>query len=223
MGDNIMKEYSSIEVRMNEIVQKYKKNLDKKINERIEEMKQDDNSHYMVYNMLGVSNEEGAMIDLYQNKGRFLYKYAGSMLEDAAILCFEHKFSNAESKKKIDNTITTKPKRVEIDCLVGDTAYEIKWRDATTDGDHITKEHTRVKVIQEKGYKPVRIMFFEPNRGQAKEIQKRLKDLYTQVEGEYYSGEEAWEYIKNETDIDLKNMLNEMISKEINEKEISYI
>ncbi|WP_346920728.1 ApaLI family restriction endonuclease [Clostridium sp. UBA7339] len=218
-----MKEYSSIEVRMNEIVQKYKKNLDKKINERIEEMKQDDNSHYMVYNMLGVSNEEGAMIDLYQNKGRFLYKYAGSMLEDAAILCFEHKFSNAESKKKIDNTITTKPKRVEIDCLVGDTAYEIKWRDATTDGDHITKEHTRVKVIQEKGYKPVRIMFFEPNRGQAKEIQKRLKDLYTQVEGEYYSGEEAWEYIKNETDIDLKNMLNEMISKEINEKEISYI
>lgn len=223
MGDTIMKNENSIEVKMNNMVKKYKKNLDKKITERIEEMKQDDNSHYMVYNILGVSDEEGAKIDLYQNKGRFLYKYAGSMLEDAAILCFEHKFSNAESKKKIDNTISAKPKRVEIDCLVGNTAYEIKWRDATTDGDHITKEHTRVKVIQEKGYKPVRIMFFEPNREQAKDIQKRLKDLYTQVGGEYYSGEEAWEYIKNETDIDLKTMLNEMISKEIKEKEISYI
>ena len=218
-----MKKDNSIEAKMKKMVQKYKKNLDKKINERIEEMKEDDNSHYMVYNILGVSNDEGAMIDLYQNKGRFLYKYAGSMLEDAAILCFEPKYSNAESKKKIDNTITTKPKKVEIDCLVGTTAYEIKWRDATTDGDHITKEHTRVKVIQEKGYKPVRIMFFEPNREQAKEIQKRLKDLYTQVGEEYYSGEDEWEYIKTKTDIDLKSMLSKMISSEINEKEISYI
>ncbi|ELC8421776.1 ApaLI family restriction endonuclease [Clostridium perfringens] len=217
-----MKKENSIETKMNKMVQKYKDNLEKKINERTKEMKEDDNSHYMVYNILGVSNEEGEKIDLYQNKGRFLYKYAGSMLEDAAILCFKHKYSSAESKKKIKNTISSKPKKVEIDCLVGDTAYEIKWRDATTDGDHITKEHTRVKVIQEKGYKPVRIMFFEPNREQAKDIQKRLKNLYEEVGGEYYSGEEAWEYIKNSTDIDLKSMLNEIINKKskIKEKEI---
>ncbi|NMG12192.1 ApaLI family restriction endonuclease, partial [Streptococcus pneumoniae] len=27
-----------------------------------------------------------------QNKGRFLYKYAGSFLEEAAVLCFNEKF-----------------------------------------------------------------------------------------------------------------------------------
>ena len=39
-----------------------------------------------------------------------------------------------------------------IDFLNGTDAIEVKWRDATTDGDHITKEQTRVKVIHEKGY-----------------------------------------------------------------------
>ena len=34
---------------------------------------------------LGISFEEGENIDLYQNKGRFLYKYAGSFLEEAAV------------------------------------------------------------------------------------------------------------------------------------------
>lgn len=49
---------------------------------------------------------------------------------------------------------------------------EIKWRDATTDGDHITKEHTRVKVINEKGYIPIRVMFYYPQRSQAKKFKK---------------------------------------------------
>ncbi|CAM2929495.1 Restriction endonuclease R XbaI [Helicobacter felis] len=52
---------------------------------------------------------------------------------------------------------------------------EIKWRDATTDGDHITKEHTRVKAIKQKGYKPIRVMFYYPQRAQAKKSKKRLK------------------------------------------------
>jgi hypothetical protein len=32
--------------------------------------------------------------------------------------------------------------------VINNNAYEIKWRDATTDGDHITKEHTRVQNIK---------------------------------------------------------------------------
>jgi len=50
-------------------------------------------------------------------------------------------------------------------------------------------------------------MFFEPNREQAIRIQARLKDLYNDLGGEYYSGEEAWEYLKNDTGIDLKSIL----------------
>jgi hypothetical protein len=40
-----------------------------------------------------------------------------------------------------------RPKTIEIDYLINNNAFEIKWTDATTDGNHITKEHTRIKVI----------------------------------------------------------------------------
>ena len=58
---------------------------------------------------------------------------------------------------------------------------EIKWRDATTDGDHITKEHTRIRAIRDAGYKPVRVMFYYPNRAQAMRIQQTLESLYKSV------------------------------------------
>lgn len=99
---------------------------------------------------------------------------------------------------------------MEIDCLVGDRAYEIKWKDATTDGDHIIKEQKRIQIIKEAGYIPIRLMFFEPNRRQAIKIQRNLRKLYENVGGEYYSGEEAWEYLKYQTGIDLKKLLENM-------------
>ena len=41
----------------------------------------------------------------------------------------------------------------------------------------------------------------------AVKIQVKLRDLYHEVGGEYYSGEEAWEYLKNDTGIDLRKIL----------------
>lgn len=196
------------------LANKYSKALSKQINNRTNEMKEDDNSHYMLYNVLGISNDQGHQIDLYQNIGRFLYKYAGSFLEEATIACFKHKYPHAEEKVKIKNTFSSNPKTVEIDCLVNNVAFEIKWRDATTDGDHITKEHNRVKVIRDKGYMPVRIMFYQPNRKQAVKIQEKLKNLYeNEIGGKYYSGEDAWNYIKDFTGIDLKNILSKIVIK----------
>ena len=61
-------------------------------------------------------------------------------------------------------------------------------RDATTDGDHITKEHTRIKTIANSGLIPIRLMFFKPNRAQAIKIQDTLKTLYEGVNGKYYAG-----------------------------------
>ena len=81
--------------------------------------------------------------------GRFLYKYAGSMFDDLAIQCFKLKYPDSQQKVKLLNTIDSSPKTVEIDCLVGNKAYEIKWKDATTDGDHIKKEHKRVRIIKD--------------------------------------------------------------------------
>ena len=141
----------------------YAKTLDSKIHDRKELMLDDDNSHYLLYRVLGIATSEGQLIDMYQNVGRFLYKYAGSFLEEAAILCFKYKFPEGR-KTRVENLLGSKPKLFEIDFLNDKDALEIKWRDATTDGDHITKEHTRVKVISRHGLKPIRVMFYYPQK-----------------------------------------------------------
>ena len=52
------------------IVMRYREDLQKKIKERKNEMKEDDNAHYIVYNALGFTSEEGYQIDYQQNVGR---------------------------------------------------------------------------------------------------------------------------------------------------------
>ena len=196
-----------ISEKIQQLANEYKNNLDAKVQQRVEEMKADDNRHYVLYNALGISDAEGELIDVYQNKGRFLYKYAGSFIEEAAILCLQETYPNA-SRTKIPNTLSPRPKQFEIDCLVNNyDAFEIKWRDATTDGDHINKEHTRMKVVASKGYKPIRLMFFEPLRGQAIKIQEKLRQIYIEEGGEYYSGEDAWVFLKEYTNVDLKKII----------------
>lgn len=202
----------NIEQAIKDLAKKYADNLKSQIDSRMEEMNSDDKSHYLVYQVLGVTNEEGHLIDLYQNKGRFLYKYAGSFLQEATKLCFLHKFPKSATTK-ITNTLGKKPKTFEIDCLEGNNAIEIKWRDATTDGDHITKEHTRIRVIHAAGYTPIRVMFYYPNRGEAIKVQSTLETLYKGIGGQYYYGDSAWKYVKDRTGIDLKNIL-EKIAKE---------
>lgn len=198
--------------KIGKLADEYANNLKSKIVARKEEMKGDDNSHYLIYRVLGISLEEGILIDEYQNTGRFLYKYAGSFLEEAATLCMF--FSNSQGGKTlVENTIGSRPKTFEIDFLNGSDAVELKWRDATTDGDHITKEHTRVKAIKGHGYKPVRVMFYYPQREQAIKIQETLKTIYAGVDGEYYAGDEAWDYLEKVSGYDLKAILMEIADK----------
>jgi len=204
----------SIEEQITILAKKYSDNLAVKTTQRMEEMAADNNEHYVLYNVLGVSDDEGSAIDLYQNKGRFLYKYAGSFLEEAAIICLKHAYADAETVK-IPNTTGSRPKTFEIDCLVNkQDAFEIKWRDATTDGDHINKEHTRMREVANAGYNPIRLMFFNPLRGQAIKIQKKLELLYSKEGGQYYAGENAWTFIKNYTKIDLLKIINSIAVNE---------
>ena len=195
-----------IEKKIEALAEEFRNRLQKVTSDRVEEMKEDDNSHYLIYRVLGVSYSEGQAIDVYQNKGRFLYKYAGSFLEQASKLCFLETSPDSGSLR-IPNTIGTKPATFEIDCLIGNDALEIKWKDATTDGDHITKEHTRIKVIAAAGYTPIRVMFYYPNRSQAIRIQETLKTLYTGIGGQYFHGDDAWNYVKKKTKVDLFGIL----------------
>jgi len=192
----------------------YSSRLLSAIDLRTKEMLSDDVSHYLIYRVLGISYSEGQKIDLYQNKGRFLYKYAGSFLEQATKKCFECTFPDS-GNVRIPNTRGQRPKTFEIDCLVGNDALEIKWKDATTDGDHITKEHTRIKVIADAGYIPIRIMFYYPNRQQAICIQQTLKTLYKGIGGYYYYGDGAWAYVLEKTGVNLKAILEKIANERI--------
>lgn len=188
------------------LAHRYADSLKNAIALRMEEMKEDDRSHILIYQVLGISDQEGRLIDEYQNKGRFLYKYAGSFLEEAAKLCFLERFPESGSVR-IPNTLGQRPKTFEVDCLVGTEAIEIKWRDATTDGDHITKEHTRIRAIVDAKYTPIRVMFYYPHRTQAIRIQQTLETLYKGVNGHYYYGDSAWQYVKERTGVDLLAIL----------------
>ena len=195
--------------KIKNLAESYSINLKEKIESRKIEMKSDDTSHYLVYRVLGITTQEGELIDIYQNTGRFLYKYAGSFLEEAATLCFNYRYPQG-IESRVKNTMGQRPATFEIDFLNGNDAIEVKWRDATTDGDHITKEHTRVQVIKAHGHKPIRVMFYYPQREQAIRIQETLKTLYAGVEGEYYGGDNAWEYLQQYTGVDLKTILTEI-------------
>ena len=194
------------------LADRYADELKRRIDHRVDEMERDDRSHFLIYRVLGIAEDEGKLIDVYQNKGRFLYKYAGSFLEEAAKLCFKEKFPESGSVR-IPNTRGQRPRTFEVDCLVGLDALEIKWRDATTDGDHITKEHTRIQVIHDAGYKPVRVMFYYPNRDQAMRIQQTLESLYRGVQGEYHYGDAAWTYVKERTGTDLFGILTQLAAE----------
>ncbi len=200
---------ADVQDQIQSLADKYASVLKRQINNRIVEMEADNVSHYLIYRVLGVSVEEGMKIDSYQNTGRFLYRYAGSFLEDAAKLCFKNRFPDAATVR-IPNTLGARPKTFEIDCLVNNQAYEIKWRDATTDGDHITKEHTRLRAIAAAGYEPMRVMFYYPSRSQAIKIQVILEDLYKAVGGSYFYGEQAWQHILEKTGINLQQLLEQI-------------
>ena len=71
-----------------------------------------------------------------------------------------------------------------------------------------------MKVIQQAGFKPVRVMFYRPNREQAIRIQDTLRTLYQGVNGEYDSGDEAWQYLRRKTGVDLKTILTDIANKQ---------
>jgi len=56
-------------------------------------------------------------------------------------------------------------------------------------------------------------MFYYPQREQAIRIQSTLKTLYAGVDGEYYGGDEAWNYLLQYTGVDLKAILTEIANE----------
>jgi len=70
-----------------------------------------------------------------------------------------------------------------------------------------------MQAVRDAGYKPVRVMFYYPNREQAIRIQRALESLYQSVQGEYHCGDAAWAYLRQRTDVDLLGILKELAAE----------
>lgn len=191
---------------LDEIIEHNQRLLHQKIKERRREMTKNRIEHFRLYELLGLSEEEGRKIDLYQNIGRFVYKYAGALVEEATVAVL--RYTKGGESIRIPNTISQNPKKFEIDFFVrsDNKAHEIKWRDATTDGDHVRKEHNKIQCIIAAGMIPVRVMYYMPNRKQAIRIQEKVILAYRE-HGEAYIGKDAWKYIRKYTGFDLNTYL----------------
>lgn len=187
---------------LDEIIERNRASLHEKIKERRMEMVRNNQEHLKLYELLGFSEKEGRKIDLYQNIGRFVYKYAGALIEETTVAVLQH--AKEGQKIHIPNTISQNPKNFEIDFFVktDNKAHEIKWRDATTDGDHVKKERNKIECIKKAGMTPIRVMYYMPNRKQAIRIQEKVISTYKEY-GEAYTGKEAWDYIRDYTGFDL--------------------
>jgi len=60
-------------------------------------------------------------------------------------------------------------------------------------------------------------MFYYPQREQAIKIQEILKTIYSGVDGEYYAGDQAWNYLTKISGYDLKSILTEIAERRDNE------
>jgi hypothetical protein len=60
-------------------------------------------------------------------------------------------------------------------------------------------------------------MFYYPNRAQAIKIQQTLETLYRGVNGQYYFGDAAWQYMKDRTGVNLLAILKKLAKENVSE------
>ncbi len=61
-------------------------------------------------------------------------------------------------------------------------------------------------------------MLYYPNRQQAIRVQQTLETLYHGIGGEYHYGERAWQYVNERTNIDLKSILEKIVTENSGKK-----
>ena len=55
----------NVEQEIRELASKFASTLKERIDNRVREMEDDDKSHFLIYQVLGITDEEGHLIDMY--------------------------------------------------------------------------------------------------------------------------------------------------------------
>jgi len=168
--------------------------------------------YFEIMELYGFKKDDCIKLDVYHNTSRLTFRSLGKLLEDLTTTVL--KYTKGGNPLQLSNP-NPPPKTFYIDWVIpqGKRVYEIKWRDATTDGDHVRKEEAKISAISRNGYKPIRVMYYHPTRIQAKAICDRVTALYRE-HGEAYVGKDAWNHIKFYTGFDLRSFVFTRLIKE---------
>lgn len=78
VSNGILSAMPDIKDKIRALADRYAAELKRSIDARVVEMEQDDRSHVLIYQVLGVSETEGKLIDVYQNKDRWRPHHQGT-------------------------------------------------------------------------------------------------------------------------------------------------
>jgi hypothetical protein len=164
------------------------------------------NKHHQIYELF-YPKEEIERMEKYHNQARILSANVGRLFDKIVKFIITDK--EGGQSEYIDN-YNGHPKKFEIDVMNHHKkiAYEIKWRDAGTDGDHKAKEYRKVDTIVALGYKPIRLTFYLPELMRSANSQRQIIEYYNKF-GESYTEDKAFEYVNKLGGIDLMKILNE--------------
>jgi hypothetical protein len=197
---------SEIEKEIMTILDNVKNNLGSKIKQRTIDMDSEDPDSHILFKLLGFDKEESKKIDLYHNIGRLVYRSSADLMEKIVIKLFET--TKNATRLRLENPFPP-PQIFNIDAYVKSEkrAYEIKWKHATTDGDHVNKEMQKPKTIKKHGLIPIHLVFFTSERKNAISALDRIIKAYKSVDGEVYVGNDAFQHLHEYTGFDLKKFL----------------
>jgi type II restriction enzyme len=191
---------------IHKIVSDYHNKIMTNITETQNKMDSFINEHHLVYELF-YDKKELKLMEKYHNRARILSTNAGRIFDTAVKFII----TDVEGgKSEYINNPNQHPSRFEIDVINHDKkiAYEIKWRDAGTDGDHTNKEFRKVDLLVEQGYTPIRLTFFMPELERSLKSQTQIINYYGKY-GKTYTQDKAFEYINQMADIDLLQILKD--------------
>lgn len=195
---------------IHKIVSEYHNKIMTNINETQNKMNNFINEHHLIYELF-YSKKEIELMEKYHNRARILSTNVGRIFD--SIIKFIIQDMEGGQSEYIDNP-NNHPAKFEIDIINHDKkiAYEIKWRDAGTDGDHRNKEYRKVDLLVSKGYTPIRLTFFMPELKLSLYAQQHIINYYEKY-GKAYTQEKAFEYINQMANIDLLKILKDIERK----------
>ena len=191
---------------IHKIVSDYHNKIMTNITETQNKMDSFINEHHLVYELF-YDKKELKLMEKYHNRARILSTNAGRIFDTAVKFII----TDVEGgKSEYINNPNQHPSRFEIDVINHDKkiAYEIKLRDAGTDGDHTNKEFRKVDLLVEQGYTPIRLTFFMPELERSLKSQTQIINYYGKY-GKTYTQDKAFEYINQMADIDLLQILKD--------------